>query len=56
MVRCPYPTELARCVRIRELPDAIVTHVLGKLHRLLMSGGGVVAAAAGLGMCSNSPH
>src|SRR5262245_983469 len=46
--------ELARRVRVRGLPDTVLAHALGELHRLLMSGGGVVAAAAagaGLGRC-----
>src|SRR4026209_2465221 len=46
--------EVARRVRVRELPDAVGAHALGELHRLLMRGGGVVATAAagaGLGRC-----
>src|SRR6185503_10794596 len=34
--------ELARRVRVRELPDAVVAHAPGEQRRLLMSGGGVV--------------
>src|SRR6266540_7354897 len=38
-------------VRVRELPDAVVAHALGELHRLLMIGGGVVAGA---GRCART--
>jgi hypothetical protein len=37
------------CVRVRELLDTVVAHLLGALHRLLMTGGGVVATAVARG-------
>src|SRR5262249_24362333 len=53
-VRYPIDGELARRVRVRELPDAVGAHALGELHRLLTNGGGGVGAAAagaGFGRC-----
>src|SRR5262249_12988062 len=45
-VRYRIDCQLARRVRVRELPDAVGAHALGELRRLLTSGGGAVGSAA----------
>src|SRR3954454_14490741 len=45
-VQHPIDRQVARRIRVRELADAVLTHALGELHRLLLSCGGRVAALA----------
>src|SRR5205823_12300569 len=46
--------ELPRRARVRELADPVAAHALGELHRLLSTGQGAAAAAAGVGGCART--